>query len=91
MHIIKQEVIKVAYSERELLARIAQCEAGGEGDNRPRGVCGLPQGRTLPRKEGRKRAQGAGTGLTDRRTPCRKRRGVCFSLSRGKTARHGKA
>ena len=23
----------MAYSERELLARIAQCEAGGEGDN----------------------------------------------------------
>ena len=22
------------YSERELLARIVQCEAGGEGDNR---------------------------------------------------------
>ena len=33
MHKIKQEVIKVAYSERELLARIAQCEAGGEGEN----------------------------------------------------------
>ena len=33
MHKIKQEVIKVAYSERELLARIAQCEAGGEGAN----------------------------------------------------------
>ena len=33
MHKIKQEVIRVAYSERELLARIAQCEAGGEGDN----------------------------------------------------------
>lgn len=24
----------MAYSERELLARIVQCEAGGEGDNR---------------------------------------------------------
>ena len=23
----------MAYSERELLARIVQCEAGGEGDN----------------------------------------------------------
>ena len=23
----------MAYSERELLARIIQCEAGGEGDN----------------------------------------------------------
>ena len=33
-----QEVIKVAYSERELLARIIQCEAGGEGDNGMRAV-----------------------------------------------------
>jgi len=24
----------MSYSERELLARIVQCEAGGEGDNR---------------------------------------------------------
>ncbi len=24
----------MAYSDRELLARIIQCEAGGEGDNR---------------------------------------------------------
>ena len=29
-HNIKQEVKKMAYSERELLARIVQCEAGGE-------------------------------------------------------------
>ena len=29
-HIIIKEVKKVAYSERELLARIVQCEAGGE-------------------------------------------------------------
>jgi len=29
----------VAYSERELLARIIQCEAGGEGDNRNEGSC----------------------------------------------------
>jgi len=26
--------VYMAYSERELLARIIQCEAGGEGDNR---------------------------------------------------------
>jgi len=29
----------VAYSERELLARIIQCEAGGEGDNRDESSC----------------------------------------------------
>lgn len=29
-HNIKQEVKKMAYSERELLARIIECEAGGE-------------------------------------------------------------
>lgn len=29
----------MAYSDRELLARIIQCEAGGEGDNRNEG-CG---------------------------------------------------
>ena len=28
----------MAYSERELLARIVQCEAGGEGDNGMKGV-----------------------------------------------------
>lgn len=27
------------YSERELLARIVQCEAGGEGDNRNESGC----------------------------------------------------
>ena len=27
------------YSDRELLARIIQCEAGGEGDNRNEGSC----------------------------------------------------
>ena len=26
-------MINLAYSERELLARMVQCEAGGEGDN----------------------------------------------------------
>ncbi len=29
----------MAYSDRELLARIIQCEAGGEGDNRNEGCC----------------------------------------------------
>ena len=29
-HNIEQEVKKMAYSERELLARIIECEAGGE-------------------------------------------------------------
>ena len=28
----------MAYSERELIARIVQCEAGGEGDNGMRAV-----------------------------------------------------
>ena len=27
------EVVLVAYSERELLARLIKCEAGGEGEN----------------------------------------------------------
>ena len=38
LHINNTEVIKVAYSDRELLARIIQCEAGGEGDNGMRAV-----------------------------------------------------
>jgi len=29
----------MAFSDRELLARIVQCEAGGEGDNRDEGSC----------------------------------------------------
>ena len=29
----------MAYSDRELLARIVQCEAGGEGDNRNESCC----------------------------------------------------
>lgn len=29
----------MSYSERELLARIVQCEAGGEGDNRYESSC----------------------------------------------------
>lgn len=29
----------MAYSDRELLARIIECEAGGEGDNRNEGCC----------------------------------------------------
>ena len=29
----------MAYSDRELLARIIECEAGGEGDNRNEGSC----------------------------------------------------
>lgn len=29
----------MAFSDRELLARIVQCEAGGEGDNRNEGRC----------------------------------------------------
>ena len=29
----------MAYSDRELLARIIQCEAGGEGDNQNEGCC----------------------------------------------------
>lgn len=29
----------MAYSDRELLARIIECEAGGEGDNRYESSC----------------------------------------------------
>ena len=29
----------MAYSDRELLARIIECEAGGEGDNRNESGC----------------------------------------------------
>lgn len=31
----------MAYSERELLARIVQCEAGGEGDNGMKAVASV--------------------------------------------------
>ena len=33
------EVIFMAYSDRELIARLVQCEAGGEGDNRYESNC----------------------------------------------------
>lgn len=29
----------MAYSDRELIARLVQCEAGGEGENRDEGSC----------------------------------------------------
>ena len=37
----------MAYSERELLARIVQCEAGGEGDNGMRAVAMVVWWRTI--------------------------------------------
>ena len=54
----------MAFSDRELLARLIQCEAGGEGDagmrgvagvimnrvNAPGGEGGMPCGRRFPRK-----------------------------------------
>ena len=42
MHIIKMNVGDyMAYSERELLARLIQCEAGGEGDEGMRAVASV--------------------------------------------------
>ena len=35
----------MAYSERELLARIVQCEAGGEGDNGMKAVASVTMNR----------------------------------------------
>lgn len=35
----------MAYSERELLARIIQCEAGGEGDNGMRAIASVVMNR----------------------------------------------
>ena len=35
----------MAYSDRELLARIVQCEAGGEGDNGMRAVASVVMNR----------------------------------------------
>lgn len=35
----------MGYSERELLARIVQCEAGGEGDNGMRAVASVVMNR----------------------------------------------
>lgn len=35
----------MAYSDRELLARLVQCEAGGEGDNGMRGVASVVMNR----------------------------------------------
>ena len=35
----------MAYSERELLARIVQCEAGGEGDNGMKAVVSVVMNR----------------------------------------------
>ena len=36
---------KMSYSERELLARIIQCEAGGEGDNGMKAVASVVMNR----------------------------------------------
>lgn len=36
----------MAFSERELLARIIQCEAGGEGDNGMKAVASVIMNRT---------------------------------------------
>ena len=36
----------MAFSDRELLARLVQCEAGGEGDNRIKAVTTVVLNRT---------------------------------------------
>ena len=51
----------MAYSERELLARIVQCEAGGEGDNGMRAVASVVMNRVnTPVGEYSKVSQGGG-------------------------------
>lgn len=58
-HIIEQEVKKMAYSERELLARIVQCEAGGEGDNGMKAVASVVMNRVnVPEGEYARISQG---------------------------------
>lgn len=57
--IYKQGVKKVAYSERELLARIVQCEAGGEGDNGMKAVASVVMNRVnVPNGEYARVSQG---------------------------------
>ena len=49
----------MAYSERELLARIIQCEAGGEGDNGMRAVASVTMNRVnVPNGEYARVSQG---------------------------------
>ena len=49
----------MAYSERELLARIIQCEAGGEGDNGMRAVASVTMNRVnVPNGEYARESQG---------------------------------
>ena len=49
----------MAYSERELLARIVQCEAGGEGDNGMRAVASVVMNRVnVPNGEYARVSQG---------------------------------
>ena len=49
----------MAYSERELLARIIQCEAGGEGDNGMRAVASVVMNRVnVPNGEHARISQG---------------------------------
>ena len=49
----------MAYSERELIARIVQCEAGGEGDNGMRAVASVVMNRVnVPNGEYARVSQG---------------------------------
>ena len=49
----------MAYSERELLARIIQCEAGGEGDNGMKAVASVTMNRVnVPNGEYSRVSQG---------------------------------
>ena len=37
--LLLEVIFSMGFSDRELLARIVQCEAGGEGDNRHESSC----------------------------------------------------
>ena len=45
----------MAYSERELIARMIQCEAGGEGDNGMKAVASVIMNREIGRASCRER------------------------------------
>lgn len=47
---VRQECdVRMAYSDRELLARLIECEAGGEGDNGMKAVAGVVMNRVHAR------------------------------------------
>ena len=60
----------MAYSDRELLARLIQCEAGGEGENGMKAVAGVVMNRVHAKKrQGSMPGPGQATSATSSFSP----------------------